>query len=478
MKKILYTAAECTPFIKTGGLGAVVGSLPKQLKSEGYDVRIAIPAYECIDEKWKKQMKSVVSLPVSLGWRNQMVTVKSFEYEGVICYFLENNFYFCGDSPYSDMWLDIEKFSFFSKAVLEMLSYLDFEPDIIHCHDWQTSLVPVYLKRMYGYDPFYQNIKTVFTLHNMKFQGMTSIDHLKDVAGLPDDLFTYDKLEYYNSANMLKGGIVFADKVTTVSQTYAKEIQQPEYGEGLDELLQCRSNDLSGIVNGIDYQIYDPSQDEFIKYHYNEKTFRNGKKKNKKIMQKKAGLPVKNDAFTCCMISRLTDQKGFDLLGDVMEKLLKQNVQLYVLGGGEKQYEDMFRYFAEKYPEKVSANFDYSDEMAKILYAGCDATLMPSRFEPCGLSQLMALRYGTVPIVRRTGGLKDTVKNYNKRYHTGTGFGFDACDSAALLRTVKKAISLFEKEPEEWNAIVERGMKENYSWSASCKEYEKLYESL
>lgn len=478
MKKILYTAAECTPFIKTGGLGAVVGSLPKQLKARGYDVRIAIPAYECIDEKWKKQMKTVVSLPVSLGWRNQMVTVKTFEYEGVPCYFLENNFYFCGNSPYSDMWLDIEKFSFFSKAVLEMLSYLEFEPDVIHCHDWQTSLVPVYLKRMYGHDPFYQNIKTVFTLHNMKFQGMTSIDHLKDVAGLPDDLFTYDKLEYYNSANMLKGGIVFADKVTTVSQTYAEEIKQPEYGEGLDELLRCRSNDLCGIVNGIDYQIYSPSQDEYIKYHYNAKTFRKGKKKNKVMMQNKAGLPVKNDAFTCCMISRLTDQKGFDLLGNVMDQLLEHNVQLYILGGGEKCYEDMFRYFAEKYPDKISANFEYTDEMAKLLYAGCDATLMPSRFEPCGLSQLMALRYGTVPVVRLTGGLKDTVKIYNKKYHTGTGFGFEEYNSEALLATMEEAINLFENEKSEWEAMVERGMNENYSWTTSCKEYEKLYESL
>lgn len=478
MKKILYAAAECSPFIKTGGLGAVVGSLPKQLKERGYDVRIVLPAYECIEEKWKNQMTVSLPFPVHMGWRRHPITINTLEYQGITCYFLACDHYFSGDSPYSEMWMDIEKFSFFSKAVLEMLSYLEFEPDIIHCHDWQTGLIPVYLKTEYGNNPYYKNIKTVMTLHNMRFQGTTDVNTLKDITGLPDEVFAFDKLEFYGQGNMLKGGIAYADKVTTVSSTYAKEIQEPEYGEGLEGLLQYRKNDLSGIVNGIDYQIYSPVQDEYIKYHYNANTFRRAKKKNKVYLQNEAGLPADKNIFTVCIISRLTEQKGLDLLIPQLNDFLSGDVQLYILGGGEERYEGIFASVKTRYPDKVFFDVNYSDAMAKYMYAGCDATLMPSKFEPCGLSQLMALRYGTVPIVRLTGGLKDTVKVYDSRYHTGTGFGFEEYSMEALRDTLQEAMAVYRQQPEEWNRIAERGMRENYSWNTSCTEYEKLYAGM
>ena len=438
MKKILFASAECAPFVKTGGLGAVVGSLPKQLNHKKYDVRVVLPDYHCIDAKWREQMETLVTFPMYLGWRMQTVTVKTLKYEGIVYYFIENNFYFCGDSPYYDMWVDIEKFSYFSKAVLEMLSYLEFEPDIIHCHDWQSSLVPVFLKAFYCADPFYRNIKTVMTIHNLKFQGITEIDRLKDITGLPDDMFTYDKLEYNNSANLLKGGLVFADKITTVSKTYAEEIKQPEYGEGLDSVLQHRSDDLCGIVNGIDYDIYNPSTDEYILCHYDDKTFDKGKKKNKASLQAKTGLPKKRTAFTLGIVSRLTEQ----------------------------------------YPDKVYVQLDYTDEMAKYIYAGCDAILMPSRFEPCGLCQLMSLRYGAVPIIRKTGGLKDTVSIYNPKSKTGTGFGFTDYNAEGFLDAILAALDVYKKNPEEWKNLTAKGMRKNYSWKVSSRKYEKLYSDL
>lgn len=478
MKKILYAASECTPFIKTGGLGAVVGSLPKELKKRGYDVRIVLPAYQCMDEKWKSQMDVSLPFPVHMGWRRHPVTINTLVYEGIPCYFLACDHYFSWGDPYTEMWKDVEKFCFFSRAVLEMLAFLEFEPDIIHCHDWQTGMIPVFLKTLYGGNPYYSNIKTIMTLHNLRFQGTVSVDEMKEITGLPDDLFAYDKLEFYGTGNMLKGGIAFADKVTTVSGTYAKEIQEPEYGEGLDPLLKYRGADLSGIVNGIDYQVYTPSKDAYIKYHYNAVTYRKAKRKNKICLQNKTGLPTGKDIFTVCIVSRLTEQKGLDILIPYLHTFLQENVQLYVLGGGEPRYETVFRSVKGMYPDKVFFDTQYSDELAKYMYAGCDATLMPSKFEPCGLSQLMALRYGTLPIVRLTGGLKDTVQVYDARWHTGTGFGFEEYSMEALRDTMKEALALYENQPEEWNRMIERGMREDFSWRNSCTEYEKLYESM
>lgn len=478
MKKILYAASECTPFIKTGGLGAVVGSLPKVLCGEDYDVRIVLPLYACIDDKWKQQMEKIISFPVHLGWRTQTAELYTLQYEGVTCYFIGNSFYFCGDSPYADVWLDIEKFSFFDRAVLEMISYLEFHPDIIHCHDWQTGLIPVFLRNFYGHDPYYNQIRTVMTIHNLKFQGATDMGHMMDVTGLPKELFTYDKLESYGGGNMLKGGLTYADKITTVSRTYADEIQRPEYGEGLHALLAHRSRDLCGIVNGIDTELYNPAEDPYVIYQYNERNYRGSKKKNKQELQKKMHLPVDKDIFAVAIISRLTEQKGLDILLAVMDALMEKRIQLYILGGGEKRYEDALLALQEKYPDKLSVQIEYEDALAKMMYAGCDAVLMPSLFEPCGLCQLMAFRYGTVPIVRLTGGLVDTVQPFDAEKQTGTGFGFEAYDGRALLHTMEEAMDLFYEDRNTWNALAKRCMKENYSWNSQAEEYKRLYEKM
>lgn len=478
MKKILFASSEAVPFIKTGGLADVVGSLPKYFPKNEYDVRVVVPKYMCMDRKYTEEMKLVTECQVQLNWRTQYAGVYERKEDGVTFYFIDNEYYFAGPAPYGQIYQDAEKFAYFSKAVLTILPEIGFQPDIIHCHDWQSSLVPVFLKAFYCADPFYRNIKTVMTIHNLKFQGITEIERLKDITGLPDDMFTYDKLEYNNSANLLKGGLVFADKITTVSKTYAEEIKQPEYGEGLDSVLQHRSTDLCGIVNGIDYDIYNPSTDEYIPCHYDEKTFDKGKKKNKAALQAKAGLPKKRTAFTLGIVSRLTEQKGFALFSYMMERLMKQPIQLYVLGDGEEEYRNMFLSYQKQYPDKVYVQLNYTDEMAKYIYAGCDAILMPSRFEPCGLCQLMSLRYGAVPIIRKTGGLKDTVSIYNPKSKTGTGFGFTDYNAEGFLNAILAALDVYKKNPEEWKNLTAKGMRKNYSWKASSRKYEKLYSDL
>ncbi|MBQ9157051.1 MAG: glycogen synthase [Eubacterium sp.] len=478
MKKILYAAAECAPFIKTGGLGTVVGAVPGELCRQGLDVRVILPAYECIDRKWKDQMVKIMDYPVRIGWRVQTATLYELDYHGVRHYLVGNSFYFSGDRPYADPWLDIEKFSFFARAVLEMLSYQDYLPDVIHCHDWHTGLLPVYLRTEYDRDPFYKKIRTVMTIHNLKFQGVTDMDHMKDVTGLPDQLFTYDKLEFHGRGNVLKGGLVFADKITTVSSTYAAEILQPEYGEGLSDLLQYRKDDVSGIVNGIDTGIYNPASDPAIRTRYDISNFRKGKKENKRALQEKTGLPEDSSVFTIAIISRLTEQKGFDLLIPILAGLLSEKVQLYVLGGGEARYEGVFSAARAAYPDSLYTQFDYEDSMAKLMYAGCDAVLMPSLFEPCGLNQLMAFRYGTVPVVRLTGGLVDTVKAYQEKKSTSTGFGFTEYSAKALSACLQEAMDLYYGKRRAWDAIARRCMQEDYSWDKQAQEYLRLYESI
>ncbi|MBR0411749.1 MAG: glycogen synthase [Eubacterium sp.] len=478
MKKILYAAAECAPFIKTGGLGTVVGSVPEVLIDKGYDVRVVLPLYECIAWEWKEQMTKVLDFPVRLGWRLQPAALYEFRYYGVLHYFIGNDFYFSGDSPYSDIWLDVEKFSFFAKAVLELPAYLDYDPEVIHCHDWHTGLIPVYLRTEYAGNPFYQHIRTVMTIHNLKFQGQTPLDHFKDASGLPDDLFTYDKLEYYGCGNMLKGGLAFADRITTVSDTYAREIMCPEYGEGLDGLLKYREEDVSGIVNGIDARIYDPCTDPNICARYDVHSFHGAKKINKKDLQQRTGMPEEDDIFTIAIISRLTEQKGLELLLPVLDSILEERIQFYVLGGGEERFQEMFLQARERYPEKIFVQFNYNDPMAKKMYAGCDAVLMPSLFEPCGLCQLMAFRYGTVPVVRLTGGLVDTVRPYSQKKGISNGFGFEEYSPEALLHTLNEAVSLFYMKPRAFTGIARRCMQEDYSWERQSEGYIRLYEGL
>lgn len=478
MKKVLHVASESAPFIKTGGLGSVLGSLPHEINPKKYNVSLVIPAYDCIGEQWKSNMKELFVIPVQLGWRRLVARIFTLNYQGMCCYFIGNDIYFCGDSPYSDMWLDIEKYCFFTKAVLEMISYLDYEPDIIHCHDWQTGMLPVYLNVWYKNSPFYQKIKTIMTIHNLKFQGITDIGRMKDITGLPDEAFTFDKLEFYGNANMLKGGIAYADWITTVSETYAEEILSSEYGEGLSDSLIYRKDCLSGIVNGIDYEVYNPSSDPWIERTYTFRTVNKKRKENKTMLQSFAKTMIDEDAFTIGIVSRLTDQKGYDLLDGILSPFFKKGVQLYVLGAGEPEIEKIFSDYQSQYPTQVYVNPQYEDRIAKYIYAGCDVTLMPSRFEPCGLNQLMALRYGCVPIVRETGGLKDTVSECVADEGKGTGFLFKDFEKDSLLKALDRAYSLFENDPKSWGEMQKRGMKKNYSWKTSAKVYEKLYKTL
>ena len=478
MKKILFAASESVPFIKTGGLADVVGSLPKYFDKDKYDVRVMLPKYMCMKEEWKEKLAYHTHFYMDLNWRKQYVGVLTYEYEGITFYFIDNEYYFNGFAPYGDMYADIEKFAFFSKAVLSALPVIDFRPDIIHCHDWQTGLVPVYLHDSFQGGEFFRGIKTIMTIHNLKFQGVWDKKTIKNITGLGDYYFAPDKLEAYGDANYLKGGIVYADYVTTVSDSYANEIRMPFYGEGLDGLMNAKANRLVGIVNGIDYNEYNPETDPFIVQHYNAKNFRKEKVKNKCALQEELGLEVNDKKFMIGIVSRLTDQKGFDLIDYVIEEICAEDTQLVVLGTGEEKYEHLFRHFAWKYSNRVSANIFYSNERSHRIYAACDAFLMPSLFEPCGLSQLMSLRYGTVPIVRETGGLRDTVQPYNQYEGTGTGFGFCNYNAHEMLGTVRYAKDVYYNHRREWNKIIDRGMAADFSWSASARKYEDLYNRM
>ena len=399
--------------------------------------------------------------------------------DGITYYLVDNEFYFAGNNPYGEIYQDVEKFAYFSKAVLESLPYLDFCPDIIHCHDWQTGLIPVFLKTLYGSQNYYAGMKTVYSLHNMKFQGRWMLNEVMDITGLPAQIFTADKLEAYGEANYLKGGIVYADAITTVSETYAKEIMTVEGGEGLHGLLSARRNDLYGIVNGLDYDVFNPETDKLIAKNFRASNSKTGKRANKAELQKQFGLPQESDTYLLGIVSRLTNPKGFDLVTYVMEELLNTaKIQVIVLGTGEYQYEESFRYFENKYPDKLKAYIGYSEEIAHKIYASCDAFLMPSLFEPCGLSQLVSMRYGTLPIVRETGGLKDTVTPYNEYEQTGTGFSFANYNAHEMLNTIRYTLQIYYDHRKEWDAMVKRAMNTDFSWERSAGLYEELYEKL
>lgn len=480
MKKVLFASSECVPFVKTGGLADVVGALPKEFNKEEWDVRVVIPDYTCIPPQFRDHFEYVCHFQMGMGRYvgEKYVGVMKYEYQGITYYFIDNLEYFECFYPYADARYDIEKFSFFDKAVLSMLPVIDFQPDIIHCHDWQTGLIPVYLRTEFAGNPFFWGIKTVTTIHNLKFQGVWDIDTIQGISGLPREVFTPDKLEFQKGANMLKGGLVYSDYITTVSDTYAGEIQTPYYGEGLDGLLRARHFDMRGIINGIDYEAYDPSNDPAVFKPYDAKSFRANKKINKERLQEMLGLTVDKKKYMIGLISRLTDQKGLDLVNYCIERLVDDNTQLVVIGTGESQYENMFRHFAWKYPDRISANICYSEDLAHKLYAAADSFLVPSRFEPCGLTQLISFRYGTVPIVRETGGLKDTIIPYNEYEHTGDGFSFANYNGDELLNTVNYSKYIFFEKKAEWNKIVDRGMAKDYSWSNSKRDYEGLYSYL
>ena len=479
MKKILFAASEGVPFIKTGGLADVVGSLPKEIDRKYYDVRVILPKYSCMKQEMKDKLEYITNFYMDYNWQNQYVGLFKAEVDGITYYFIDNEYYFTSFRPYTDdaRW-EIERFGYFSKAVLSALPVLDFRPDLIHCHDWQTGLIPVYLKNEFQGDPFFWGIKTIMTIHNLRFQGVWDIKTMKGLTGLEDYLFTPDKLEFKKDANMLKGGIVYSDFVTTVSETYAKEIQTAYYGEGLDGLLTARNQSLFGIVNGIDYTLYDPKDDKALFKNYTKKTWKKGKAANKAALQEYLGLEVNPDRYMIGLISRLTDQKGLDLVRYAMDRLIDDYTQLVVIGTGDPQYEDLFRWYAGACPGRVSANILYSDDLAHKLYAAADSFLMPSLFEPCGLTQIIAFHYGTVPIVRETGGLKDTVIPLNEYDNTGDGFSFANYNGDELINTVNYSKKVFFDMPEIWSDMVVRGMEKDLSWSVSKRKYEELYNTL
>ena len=478
MKKILFATSECVPFIKTGGLADVAGSLPKDFQKEYFDCRVVLPKYKVIPEKFTSKMEYITNFYMDLNWRQQYVGIFRLEYEGITFYFIDNEEHFSGDQIYAGMPWDLEKFAFFSKAVLSILPVIDFHPDIIHCHDWQTGLIPVYLHERFAGNQWFGGIKTIMTIHNLKFQGIWNIETMKSITGLDEYYFAADKMEFNGDGSYLKGGLVYADAITTVSKTYAEEIKTPFYGEGLDGLMRARANDLRGIVNGLDYEDWNPETDPAVEFHFNAKNFRKEKVKNKLALQKELGLAEDPKQMMIGVVSRLTDQKGFDLIAYMMDELCSDAVQLVILGTGDPKYENMFRHFAWKYDQKVSANIYYSNDLSRKIYASCDAFLMPSLFEPCGLSQLMSLRYGTVPIVRETGGLKDTVEPYNEYENKGTGFSFANYNAHEMLGTIRYAERIYYDKKREWNKIIDRGMAMDFSWKNSAMQYQELYDWL
>ena len=479
MKKILFVSSEAVPYIKTGGLADVVGSLPKYFDRNEYDVRVMLPKYACMDAAFLPNLRFVCHFYVNLNWRKQYVGILESEYRGIHYYFVDNEFYFAGSSPYNNIYEDVEKFAYFSKAVLASLPYIDYAPDVIHCHDWQTGLVPVYLHTAFGDDNFYAGIKTVFSIHNLKFQGRWRIREVIDITGLPEQIFNDKELESYGEANYLKGGVVYADAVTTVSPSYANEITTQEGGEGLHGLMNARRNVLHGILNGIDYDEFNPQTDPYIESNFSSKSVLSGKKANKAALQKELGLPVRESAFVIGIVSRLTEQKGFDLVSYIMDDLVSRlDVQIVILGTGESKFENVFHHFHSQYPDKVSAYIGYSEEKAHKIYASADAFLMPSLFEPCGLSQMMSMRYGTIPIVRETGGLKDTVQAYNEYENTGTGFSFCNFNADDMKYVVEYAYHVFRDKRKAWEDMMQRAMAQDFSWNKSAGEYEKLYDSL
>ena len=480
MRNILFVASESVPFIKTGGLADVVGSLPKSFPKEEFDVRIVIPNYTCIPWQYRRQFKYITHFHMNFGEinSNEYVGIMTTQYDGITFYFIDNEHYFGGNSPYGDTKFDIEKFCFFSKAVLSILPTINFNPDIIHCHDWQTGVLPVYLNTIFRDNPFYDNIRTIMTIHNLKFQGIWDIETLKKITGFPDYVFRSTDMEYKRDANMLKGGLVYSNYITTVSNSYKEEIQSEYYGEGLDGVIREKSGALFGILNGIDYNEYNPETDNKIFSRYNSYSFIENKAINKVKLQRELGLEESECKFMIGVISRLTDQKGLDLIGHVLEEIIDDYTQLVVIGTGDEEYENMFRYYEWKLKGKVSGNIYFSNKRAHKIYAAADAMLVPSRFEPCGLTQLIALRYGTVPIVRETGGLRDTVEPYNIYLDSGTGFSFENYNAHEMLNIINYAKQIYFEERDKWNGIAFRGMNKDFSWKSSAEEYSRLYRKL
>ena len=474
--QIVFASAECAPFVKTGGLGDVAGSLPSALVRAGAEVIVMVPKYATIKDEYKAQMEHFADFYVSLGWRNEYCGLEKLEHDGVTYMFIDNERYFARDYPYG-FFDDGERFAFFSKAITESLQHLPagFECDILHCNDWQTALAPVFLREFYQGLPLYDRVKTVFSIHNVAFQGQFSDTVMEDILGVAHIPAAASQLRCDAcSVNYMLGALRYADAITTVSPTYANEIQTPEFGEGLDGVLRERSYALQGILNGIDVAGFDPATDKRIAANYTVED-RSGKADCKAKLQEELGLEVRDDRPLMVMVTRLTRQKGMDLVMYALDRILAGGVQVAVLGTGDRDYEDGLRYFQDKYPGTMAARIEFDPALSQRMYAAADMFLMPSKFEPCGLSQIIAMRYGTLPIVRETGGLKDTVIPYNEFTGEGTGFSFSNFNGDEMGDAVFRAARLFWDNRDAWNQLVTQAMSQDFSWTRSADKYLDLY---
>lgn len=473
-KKVLFVAAEALPYVKTGGLGDVAAALPKALLKEGYDVRVVLPLYFNIPDKFRTTMQYLGCCYVSLAWRYQYCGVFTQKYDGVTYYFIDNEYYFKRNGIYGH-YDDAERFAFFSKAVLEALPIMDFTPDVIHCHDWHTGLTPVYLDVYYRNSPYCKNARTVFTIHNIQFQGKYGGEICDDILGLPADKKSL--VMYQNCVNFMKGAIECSNKVTTVSPTYAGEILNSYYSFGLQDILGARKYKLSGIINGIDVDINNPSTDKALFKNYDKNTVAD-KAANKKGLQQMLNLNQNPNVPIIGMVTRLTEQKGMELIANVFEDILSKGIQMVVLGSGDWKYESLLKDMQKRFPDKLRAVLGFSGDLASKIYAGADIFLMPSKFEPCGLSQMISMRYGTIPIVRETGGLKDTVVPYNGTTKQGTGFTFYSYNAHDMLYAIERAVGLYYDYKDDWKQLVQNAMSQDFSWNNICKQYVALYQNL
>lgn len=479
-RSVAFIGSECYPFVKTGGLGDVMYALPRALSRLNCDVKVILPKYKCIPEKYQEKMVYRGSFMMDLcsDGRSFYVGILEYVWDGVVYDFIDNEEFFSSGNPYTNLVDDIPKFCYFGKAALAALNYMDWVPDVIHCHDWQAALVPVFLRTLFAGTPV-DRAKVMLTIHNLRFQGIYNIPTIQYWTNLPDYVFNKDALtQQWVDANMLKGGLTYSNMITTVSNTYAGEIQTPFYGENLDAHLRFHAGKLRGIVNGIDVELWDSSKDKLLAAQYDINNVIEKKKENKLALQEQLGLERDENKFVIGLISRLTDQKGLDLVNAILPSLMDGNTQVVILGTGDKRYEDSFRGFEWTYKGSVCANIMYDEGRAHNIYAGADALLVPSLFEPCGLTQLIAMRYGTVPIVRETGGLKDTVLPYNQYINEGNGFTFDRYEDGLLLDAVNRAKTLYFTDRIRWDDMVRRDMAKDVSWENSAKHYRALYLEL
>ncbi|WP_307975963.1 glycogen synthase GlgA [uncultured Streptococcus sp.] len=474
--KIMFVAAEGAPFAKTGGLGDVIGALPKSLVKNGNEVAVVLPYYDVVDAKFGDQVEDVMYFYTELGWRRVYVGVKKIIRDGVTFYFIDNHDYFFRGHVYGD-WDDGERFAFFQLAALELMEKVDFIPDVLHVHDYHTGMIPFLLKEKYHWINAYKDIKTVFTIHNIEFQGQFDPGMLWELFGVGYERYADGTLRWNDCLNWMKAAVLYADRVTTVSPSYAEEIKTPAFGKGLDQIMRMESGKLSGIVNGIDTDLFNPETDPHLVTHFSVDDL-TGKAKDKAALQERVGLPVRDDVPLIGIVSRLTDQKGFDLVVNELSNILKRDLQIVVLGTGYADYENAFSWFGQHYPDKLSANITFDLELAQQIYAACDLFLMPSAFEPCGLSQMMAMRYGTLPLVHEVGGLRDTVESYNPVTGSGTGFSFNNFSGFWMTTTLDFALDTYKNHKDAWRKLQEQAMTRDFSWDSASQDYIALYQDL